>query len=451
MGQGTRPSRNVTRARARAGVALLAFAVCPIPPDDDSTAFLTAARADIWTTPADPSSVSVNANDGRYIAFTSYARLTPDDTNDYADIYVLDRTTRNLTLETPQPAGSPDATNASPRLSGDGRFLVYETSRGEAGSRVIVLRDRSTGMSRTVERPGVPIDGRCRNGVISADGRTVVFTSGSTNVTDGPDANGTADDVYRFDIPSSTMSRISVGSDGRQLPVGSSFAPSVSADGRYVAFSSTAPLDGSPLPLRGFGEAPRGARPTVNVYVRDLTLSVTTRVSARADGGLPNASSYDAAISGDGRYVAFVSEATDLVRGDGNRASDIFLFDAKTRTTELVSRAEAGGSANGASSHPAMSTAGTVLVFQSDASDLTCARRCPPALRDINLVSDIFAFDRRTRVMRRISTGRSPWAEPSLGPAVDGIGAVIAFSSRHPRDSRDVEDDFDLFVRVPVK
>jgi hypothetical protein len=117
----------------------------------------------------------------------------------------------------------------------------------------------------------------------------------------------------------------------------------------------------------------------------------------------------------------------------------------------LISRGETGGSANGASTHPAMSTAGTVIGFQSDASNLTCGRRCPPAIRDINLVFDIFAFDRRTRVMRRISAGRTSWMEPSLGPAVDGIGAVIAFSSRHPRDSSDEGDDYDLFVRLPAK
>jgi len=237
---------------------------------------------------------------------------------------------------------------------------------------------------------------------------------------------------------------VSVDSAGRQLPTGSSFAPSVSADGRYVAFSSTAPLDGTGVPSRG-------ARPSVNIFVRDLMSSVTTRVSVRPDGSLPNGSSYAAAISGDGRYIAFVSDATNLVSGDRNRAPDIFLFDAKTRTTELVSRGEAGGSGNGASTQPAISTSGTVVTFQSDASDLTCARRCAAALRDINLVADVFVFDRRTREIRRVSTGRTSWMEPSLAPAVDGTGAVIAFSSRHPRDPSDEGDDYDLFVRAPAK
>ena len=435
------------RSRAAAGLFLLVAGLAAAPADEDSTAFLTAAQGNLHAMPADAPTVAVNANDGRYVAFTSDVPLSPADTNAYGDIYVLDRTTREVTLETPTAGGFSDPGHAWPHLSGDGRFLVYETSgRSPGAPRIIVLRDRWNKTSRTIERPGEPVNGSSRHGTISADGRTVVFTSAATNVVDGPDANGTGEDVYRFDVLSGTLTRVSLAADGRQLSDGSSFAPTVSADGRYVAFSSTAPLDGvAAAPL------PRGSRPLVNVYVRDVTQSMTRRVSARPDGALPNGSSYDAAINGDGRWVAYVSDASDLVRDDGNRAADIFLFDGKTRTTELVSRSESGGSANGASTHPAMSTAGTVLAFQSDASDLTCSRRCPPAARDINLVADIFTFDRRTRLLRRVSTGRASWTEPSIGPALDGIGSVIAFSSRHPRDSTDEGDDYDLFVRLPVK
>jgi len=435
------------RACAAAGLALLVLGLAGTSSDEDSTAFLTAAQEHVDTTPVDAPTVAVSANDGRYVAFTSRARLLPADTNNHDDIYVLDRTTREVTLETPQPEGLSNPDHASPQLSGDGRLLVYQTSaRTSSAPRVVVLRDRWTGTSRTVERPGAPVNGTCRHAMISADGRTIVFTSSATNLVDGPDENGTGEDVYRFDIASAALTRVSIAAEGRQLAAGSSFAPTVSGDGRYVAFSSTAPLDGvAAAPL-----AP-GARPLVNVYVRDVVQSTTKRVSARPDGGLPNGSSYDAAISGDGRWVAYTSEASDLVRDDRNRAADIFLFDGKARTADLVSRSETGGSANGASSHPAMSTAGTVLTFQSDASDLTCARRCPPAARDINLVADIFTFDRRTRLLRRVSTGRASWSEPSVGPALDGIGAVIAFSSRHPRDSRDDGEDFDLFVRLPAK
>jgi Tol biopolymer transport system component len=436
----------VIRLRELSWLAILLVSRSPTPSDDDSNAFLTAPQALHRMVPSDPPAVALSG-DGRYIAFTSEARLTPADTNDYGDVYVIDRITREVTLETSPAAGN--LGYESPRLSGDGRLLLYERNGrtneiNDPTMRVLVVRDRSSGTSRTIEPANGPANGPCRGGTISADGRTVVFTSSATNLVADPDANGLVEDVYRYDVPSGTFSRVSLDQAGRQLSVGASFAPSVSADGRYVAFSSTARLDGSTT-------VSRGARPAVNLYVRDLTASVTKRVSARPDGAPPNGSSYDGAISGDGRYVAFVSDATDLVKKDGNRAPDVFLFDTGTRTTVLVSRSEADGSANGTSRHPAISAAGTVVSFQSDASDLTCSRRCAPETRDINLVADIFVFDVRTRVVSRISTGRRSWKEPSIGPSVDGSGTIIAFSSRHPRESRDDGDDYDLFVRLPVK
>jgi TolB protein len=163
-------------------------------------------------------------------------------------------------------------------------------------------------------------------------------------------------------------------------------------------------------------------------------------------------SSYDAAISADGRFVAFVSDATNLAgRRDRNGAPDIHLRDTLAAATSLVSRSDQGDSANGPSRRPVISADGGVLVFQSDASDLTCGARCRAEDRDINLVSDIFALDRVPGNIRRMSAGLTAWMEPSIGPVVDGSGTVIAFSSRRPRHGRDDRDDYDLFVRAPVK
>jgi Tol biopolymer transport system component len=432
------------RLRDGAGLALLLLNVSR-PPDDDveSTAFITAVQANLRRAHLDPRGVAVSAG-GRYIAFVSYARLASADTNDHADIYVLDRTTRAVTLET-LPYRE-DASHDAPRLCGAGRVVVYagDGRTPAEATRVIVLRDRYSGTWQTIDPPNARANGACRNADISADGRVVAFTSSATNLAGDLDANGPVQDVFLYNRESASFSRVSVDATGRQSAVGSSFAPSVSMDGRHVAFSSTAPLDGRPVLLRA-------SRPVVNVYVRDLKTSVTSRVSLRPDGAQPNASSYDVSISGDGRYVAFVSDATDLVRGDMNRAPDVFLFDANTGVTMLVSQGEGGASANGTSRRAAISASGTVVSFQSDASDLTCATRCAPEIRDINLVSDIFAFDVRTGAVRRISLGARSWKEPSITPAIDGTGALIAFSSRHPRDSSDDGDDYDLFVRLPPK
>jgi Tol biopolymer transport system component len=416
-------------------------------PPDISPSFLTVPLANAQGRPSDPAEASLSAS-GRYVAFTSYARLTAADTNEYADIYVLDRVTGSVTLETPMPSGEASRRASSrPHLSGDGRLLIYETTDdgvegGFPPRRIVVLRDRLTGATQTLEPRGEASNGGTRDAAISADGRIAVFASSATNLADGPDANGSADDVYSVEIASMTIRRVSVDAAGRQLHAGSSFAPTVSADGRYIAFSSTALLDGG-------APTAAGVRPRVDLYLRDMKLGLTTRISVWAGSAAPNGSSYDAAMSGDGRYVAFVSDATNLVRRDDNRAPDVFLRDTRTGTIQLVSRGASGGSANGPSGHPAISVDGGIVTFQSEASDLSCGSQCGTSIRDINLVADIFAYDRASGIVRRVSVGRTAWMEPSIGPALDATGTVIAFSSRHPLDSRDDRDDYDLFIRVP--
>jgi len=400
--------------------------------------FLTVALSDMQARPSDLSAVSVSA-DGRFVAFASYARLTEDDTNTVSDIYVLDRATRAVTLETPASASRGHQGFATaPHLSSTGRFLVYETVDDSTPMpiRIAMLRDRLTGVTRPLQRGGELPDGGVGVACISSGGDAVAFGSSATNLVEGPDANGGAEDVYLVDVSSMQFRRVSVDSSGRQSAVGESFSPAISADGRYVAFSSTASLD---------GVAP--ARRVVELYLRDTQLGVTTRISVAADGGLANGPSYGASISGDGRYVAFVSGATNLVkRRDSNRAPDVYLRDTVTRITELVSHNRSGASANGASSHPAISQDGRVIVFQSEASDLICGARCTASDKDINLVADIFVHDRARGTTTRISRGSAGWMEPSMGPAIDASGTVIAFSSRHPRDSADDRDDYDLFV-----
>jgi Tol biopolymer transport system component len=405
--------------------------------------FLTVRQADRHAFPGDLVAPSVSA-DGRYVAFSSFARLAPADTNDRRDIYVLDRFDGTVTIESLSPDGRPlDSDSVWPRITGDGRFVVYEAMQerpGHSPVRVIALRDRRRTTTTLVQRRGEAPDRSSREPAISSDGRVVVFSSCATNLSPDTDINGAAEDVYAFDTSTGGVERVDIGTDGRQPPSGASFAPSVSADGRYVAFTSTSNLDVSSGTARG---APHGIP---NVYLRDLQAHVTRRISVRRDGGAPDGPSYGPAISGDGRHVAFISDAANLVAGDDNRLSDVFLRDVPSRTTLLVSRSTSGGSANGASRNPAIAGNGNSVAFQSDASDLTCARRCPDDSKDINLVSDIFLFDRISSTTVRISTGHQSWIEPSAAPGISATGAVVAFSSRHPTDANDTDNDFDLFV-----
>lgn len=151
-------------------------------------------------------------------------------------------------------------------------------------------------------------------------------------------------------------------------------------------------------------------------------------------------------LSGDGRYVVFVSAVADFVSGDRNRSSDIFLADMQLGSIELVSRNHSGGSGNGASRGPFVSADGRVIAFQSLASDLICSP-CSRALEDINLLWDVFVLDRQTGTMTRVSTDAAGgWMEPSTGPVLDSSGNLVAYSSRHPIDAADTLNDFDLFV-----
>jgi Tol biopolymer transport system component len=438
-----RAGASTERLIAALALGLLAFGARV--PADGSAGFLTIAQGDLHARPADAPSASISG-DGRFVAFLSYARLAGADTNDLADIYVLDRSTGGVSLETPEYAGrAVDHALTTPQLSGTGQLLVYVASpapgrTAAAAGRTIMVRDRSIGITRALLTRGEPPNGDSRNVRITGNGRTVVFASSSTNLVDGADANGIAEDVFVAEVATMTVRRVSVDSAGRQMAIGASFAPAASHDARYVVFSSTAALDASM------------DRARVEVYWRDMQLGVTTRISQTSKGTAGNGSSYDAAISADGRFVAFVSDATNLTgRRDRNGAPDIYLRDIVTGTTALVSRNEHGDSANGPSRRPALSDDGSVLVFQSDASDLICGPRCRAGDRDINLVSDVFAFHRASDAIRRVSAGRTAWMEPSIGPVIDGSGAVIAFSSRRARHARDDRDDYDLFVRAPVK
>lgn len=383
------------------------------------------------------------SGDGRFIAFESFARLVDADTDDLDDIYVLDRRLGLVTIETStRPTGTPHIEAGRPRISRDGRFLVYECRQklpdDSASTAMVMFRDRRTGEVRGIGPRGGSSNGPSREPDISADGHVVVFASAATNLIDGPDANGDGEDVYSYDTTSGAIARISVDSGGRQLAAGTSYSPRVSSDGRFVVFTSTAPLDTAE-------PATPNRRPVANVYVRDTKTGTTARVSVGPSGSPLAVSSYDAVVSGNGRYVAFVSGASNLVQRDRNEAADVFLRDLELHTTTLVSRSASGGAANGPSGQPAISADGEVVAFQSDASDLICSR-CSAANRDINLVSDVFLFYRESGTIESISTGKQSWMEPSISPAVDDTGNVVAFSSRHPMDSHDDSNDFDLFV-----
>jgi Tol biopolymer transport system component len=385
--------------------------------------------------------------DGNLVAFESAVALTDRDRDPYVDVYVLDRRTGSITLETESDEEVGPGTCGSPRLSGDGRYLVF-TAIGRSGAADVVafpqvfLKDRELQRSVMVSRAatGAPGNGVSSAPQISDDGQTVVFESSATDLVPGADPNGTGRDVYVFDVRRRMIDRIA--SDAAvPSPERSSFAPSVSGDGRIVAFAGSTPLAGAAVKTI---LAPI-ARRRLDVYVHDRATTTTTLVSRGADGGVSNGSSFYPTISADGRVVAFASSASNLGPRDRNRADDVYLHDLGTSRTRLAVTGHAGAGADGSSSHPALSGDGRFVVASS-ASNLACGKRCRPETNDMNLVDDVYRVDTLSGDARRVSGISEQWWESSVGPSIDASGAVVAFSTRHPIGAADVDAKYDLWV-----
>ena len=323
-------------------------------------------------------SPSISA-DGRYVAFYSGANnLVSGDTNYAADIFVNDLqtgTTRRISVASDGTLGNDYFYHANgSSISVNGRYVAFYSDSINSGDRDIFVNDSQTGVTKHI----AVVDDGTQGGQpfyspsISANGY-VAFYSTASNLVSG-DTNG-AGDIFVNDLQTGVTKRISVASDGTQGN-NHSQSPSISADGRYVAFHSTASnlVSGD---TNGTGD----------VFVNDLQTGTTKRISVASDGTQGNGNSgYLPSISADGRYVAFESTASNLVSGDTNNTADIFVNDLQAGTTKLISIASDGTQGNSWSDIPSISADGSYVVFASDASNLVSG--------DTNNLLDIFVYDR---------------------------------------------------------
>ncbi len=301
-----------------------------------------------------------------------------------------------------------------------------------------------------------PVDGALGlsswESAISADGRYIAFSSTAVNLVPG-DTNGMSD-IFVKDLVTGSLQMVSVASDGKQAvgacsngQTGSS-GPSISADGRYVAFSSCAT-----------NLAPGDTNLTWDGFVHDRKTRKTEMVTVRSDGKQPtlpavNRSSHATSISPEGRYVGISSVASDLVPGDTNGSPDAFVFDRTARKVQRISVSSdeveaASGSSSGTNS---LSANGKFVVFTSTAANLVPG--------DTNNAIDAFVRDVAKGTTERISV-RSGGAQ-ALGPAgnatgtggrtISADGRFVTFSSQSgglvPADTNGVglSSDFDIFV-----
>lgn len=254
------------------------------------------------------------------------------------------------------------------QLSGDSRFLVLSTTSKVLGAtqisvagNQIVRVDRSDASVNWISRRrdgGTPLgNGASDEAAISGNGRYVVFRSSSTVMVPGDTNN--AFDIFRYDVEQELMERVNLGPGNAQALGGQAFLPTVSDDGDAIAFSST---QNNLVTGDTNGAA--------DVFVRLRTAAETRRVSVGPAGVQGNGASDFPVLSADGRYVVYTSVASNLVAGDSNALQDIFRHDLQTGETIRVSVATGGAQANGNSFVSTVSADGSVVAFTSAASNL---------------------------------------------------------------------------------
>lgn len=369
----------------------------------------------------DGSGIPAVSADGRYVAFYSYAgNLVSGDTNGKPDIFVHDRQTgqvSRISIASDGTEGNGPSWFSS--ISADGRYVAFESESsnlvaGDAnGHDDIFVHDRQTGQTNRVSIASDGTEGNSYSEApdISDDGRYVAFHSLASNLV-SDDTNGVPD-VFVHDRQTGQTFRVSIASDGAQGNA-ASFAPSISADGQYVAFESWASNLVSD-DTNGF----------TDVFVHHWPLGDTTRVSVATGGAQADWQSWNAAISGDGRYVAFESIATNLVIGDTNGQEDVFVHDRQTGQGETIraSIASDGVEGNGISDNPVISDDGRYVAFHSAATNLVNG--------DTNAEWDIFVHDTLTEQTVRVSVASNGTQgyRTSEDPAISANGQIVAFSS----------------------
>ncbi len=351
-----------------------------------------------------------------------------------APTLAADPRTRRVSVSSTE--GQAGSDSYDPSVSADGRYVTFESFASDLvandtnGALDVFVRDRQTGITKrvSVSSAGSEANSYSRDPSISADGRYVAFESGANNLV-ANDTNGKTDIFVRDHLTGLTK-RVSV-SSGEGQANSHSFQPSISADGRHVAFMSKA--------RDLVANDTNGA---LDVFVRDRREGSTRRVSISSGEGQADSGSSYPSISADGRYVAFESTASDLVANDTNGALDVFVRDRREGTTRRMSISSGEGQADSGSSYPSISADGRYVAFQSSASDLIAD--------DTNGSYDVFVRDRQQGETRRVSISSAgiEGDRSSFVPSISADGRYVAFhSAARTLVANDTNGKADVFVR----
>ncbi|MFK8067235.1 MAG: FG-GAP-like repeat-containing protein [Gammaproteobacteria bacterium] len=364
---------------------------------------------------------SLSAN-GRYIAFHSLATdLIVNDTNGWLDVFVYDKQLSSNSLISVSSSGSQGNGNSrNPDQSGDGRFVVFDSYAsnlitGDSNSqRDIFLHDTQSSTTSRINltSEASEANGESRLPALSSDGRYIVFESDASNLVTG-DSNGSTD-IFLFDRNDDSLKLLSKNSSGNSGN-NSSQRAAISADGRFVSFESNATdlISGD-------------TNSSSDIFVYELASDSLTRISVDSSSGQANNDSFRSDISGDGRFVVFDSIATNLISGDSNSSSDIFLHDRQSGNTTRLSVDSFNAQANGDSIEPSISASGDYVSFTSIATNLDLVTN------DTNGVDDIFVRDRDGSETFRMSVKSLTGIEADASNDISSIsfeGQYVAFAS----------------------
>ncbi|MFG0318035.1 MAG: TolB family protein [Planctomycetota bacterium JB042] len=361
---------------------------------------------------------SVSA-DGRLVAFSSQAtNLIPNDQNAFSDIFLKDRPTGAVTLISRSTAGvQSDYASFCPVITPDGRYVAFESwasnlhplaQNSHPGN--VYVHDVQTGVTDVVNltSTGGVASTWAAFPSISDDGRFVAFYSPATNLVPN-DTNGKFD-LFLRDRQLGTTTRITETAGGVEAN-DSSWFPTLSGDGRYVAFVSGA-SNLVPNDFNGFRDVFRWDRTTGQIELVSLsTAGAQANFTCDSDG--------IGWVSEDGRFIAFSSKATNLVPGDTNGVEDVFVRDMVLNVTTRVTP----NTSNGDSRWPVISGDGRYVSFESRSSSL---------VPNGTLQSDVYTFDRIAKEMRRLSEVSATVAgnDESFAPTISGGGRYVVFHSR---------------------
>jgi Tol biopolymer transport system component len=405
----------------RATFAFALVGVLSVVTPEESRRYLVIPVGHVVDSGAHPCRPSLSA-DGGVVAFDASVALDPSDQNGRADVYLLDRATTHVTLVSRNPSGvAARGTSRCPSLSGDGQRVVFESDASDLidddqpGTSDVFLLDRRTGVLRRLSAfPGAGPT-TSANAAISSDGRVVVFHS------------------RRMDAPASVPTRvyrIVADHDGIPEDIGEGHSPAVSGDGRVLAYVTT-PRPGEARVIRVVG--PEG-----------------TRTVGQPDGQDSDAEAFAPALSVDGRWIAYVVRTRSPVAPqEGEARTQVYLERIGGGERHLVSSSAKGREGNGHSGLPSIDGTGSRVVFESAATTLGCGGRGRAGCdRDLNLLADIFVWDRNTLQVTRVNTvtPELPWLEGGTHAAISLDGGTIAFLSRQPVSGADGRDTFDLFI-----